>query len=308
MLSEVVIKEITPNEIITYALENRSKNYTEIAEMQTAFYRETLKKNSSYVGITEAVLSVYKSGYSKPSESDRVKIIKARKGVDVTKMDTLIFKLSGGPKTSYLLDVVKNPESLFTEDMFEKYIFTQKNFTKIDDELCYVIGFNQSAESEEVLYSGVIFISVDDFAIVGAEFQIAPSHLKKATKFLITKRPSAYKIELQSANYMVSYKYQQTRWHLSHVRSNMTLKAKKRRQLFSNSYSSLFEMAVTDNSSGNVVKPKHKESSNIYDVLSDQVSSFEDDKFWGNYNIIKPDESIEAAIKKLNRKLIKQRQ
>ena len=33
------------------------------------------------------------------------------------------------------------------------------------------------------------------------------------------------------------------------------------------------------------------------------VEAFDDDDFWGEYNYIKPDESIEVAIKKLNKKL-----
>jgi hypothetical protein len=39
------------------------------------------------------------------------------------------------------------------------------------------------------------------------------------------------------------------------------------------------------------------------DVFADQVMYFTDGDFWGEYNYIKPDESIESAISKLNRKL-----
>lgn len=306
MLDEVIIRDITPTEIIENAIKNRSKNYKTSPEMQSAFYRESLKRNSSYVGITEAVLSVYKSAYDNPSENDRVKIIKARKGVDISRMDTLIFKLSGGPVTSYLLDIVKKPENLFTEKMLEKYVFTLKNYTKIDNLLCYIIDFKEISNDEEAIYSGTVFVSVENFAIVGAEFQISPDQLKIAANYLISKKPSSYKIDLQSANYLVSYKFINTEWHLSHVRSNMVFKVKKRHQLFNNYYSSLFEMAVTNYSDEPIVKHKFRESTKIYDVLNDKVSYFEDRQFWGDYNIIKPNESIESAIKKLNKRLTKQ--
>jgi hypothetical protein len=39
------------------------------------------------------------------------------------------------------------------------------------------------------------------------------------------------------------------------------------------------------------------------DIFADQVTYFSDGDFWGEYNYIKPDESIESAISKLNRKL-----
>jgi hypothetical protein len=39
------------------------------------------------------------------------------------------------------------------------------------------------------------------------------------------------------------------------------------------------------------------------DVFADKVDFYKDENFWGEYNYIKPDESIESVIKKLNRKL-----
>jgi len=66
------------------------------------------------------------------------------------------------------------------------------------------------------------------------------------------------------------------------------------------------EMAVTDIEHSKVNKLKLSESAKFSDILAEQVSQFEDPDYWGDYNIIKPDESIEAAIDKLNRKLKRQ--
>ena len=38
-------------------------------------------------------------------------------------------------------------------------------------------------------------------------------------------------------------------------------------------------------------------------VLSDNVAPFFDKDFWGSYNIIKPDESLETAVDKLKKKI-----
>jgi hypothetical protein len=65
------------------------------------------------------------------------------------------------------------------------------------------------------------------------------------------------------------------------------------------------EMAITDVERENIRKFRYSESSKYTDVLAEQVSQFEDPDFWGNDNIIKPDESIEEAIDKLSRKLKK---
>jgi hypothetical protein len=66
------------------------------------------------------------------------------------------------------------------------------------------------------------------------------------------------------------------------------------------------EMAVTDMDAQNVDKLKFKDQTKYSDILAEQVSQFEDPDYWGEYNIIKPDESIEQAIGRLNRRLKKQ--
>ena len=110
---------------------------------------------------------------------------------------------------------------------------------------------------------------------------------------------------MESANYMVNYKFINHKWYFSHVRSDIVFKVKKRRHLFSHNYTSQFEMVVTDHTNNAVEKPKWRESAKISHVLSDQVNNFKDDAFWGNYNVIKPDDTIENAIRRLNRKLAK---
>ena len=64
------------------------------------------------------------------------------------------------------------------------------------------------------------------------------------------------------------------------------------------------EMAVTDwekNISGEVPKSKDRLKSSI--ILSDAAVGFSDPDFWGEYNIIEPEKSIESAIKKIQRQL-----
>ena len=63
------------------------------------------------------------------------------------------------------------------------------------------------------------------------------------------------------------------------------------------------EMAITDMELEELNKFRISETTNVSDILAEQVTQFEDPDFWGHDNIIKPDESIEAAIDKLSRKL-----
>ena len=62
-------------------------------------------------------------------------------------------------------------------------------------------------------------------------------------------------------------------------------------------------MAVTDweknIGEGNSTKERIKPSI----ILSNEASGFSDPEFWGQYNIIEPEKSIESAIKKISKQL-----
>ena len=120
-IQEVIIKTGDPVELLRKAIARIDENYTVNPEMLTGFYRETIKQNRNYVAVSEAVLDIYKSSYKNYFDSDRIKVFKGRKSQDVKKMDTILFKLQGGPRTSLLLDVVKNPSTLLSEDFFKYY-------------------------------------------------------------------------------------------------------------------------------------------------------------------------------------------
>ncbi len=63
-------------------------------------------------------------------------------------------------------------------------------------------------------------------------------------------------------------------------------------------------MAVTDwkKQEKNVNPDTQKLSANV--IMSDKVKSLGDPDFWGKYNIIEPEKSIEAAIRKIQRKAL----
>ena len=64
------------------------------------------------------------------------------------------------------------------------------------------------------------------------------------------------------------------------------------------------KMAVTDwenNAAGSKASIEKKLKPTV--VMSDAVSGFSDPDFWGPYNVIEPEESIESGINKIQRKL-----
>src|SRR5665647_1131143 len=122
----------------------------------TTFYRETIKKNKAYVSLSEAVVEVCKQPYSSV-KTDVVKLYKARKKADYNKLDTVTFKLMGGPFNSLYLDIMKNPEMIFTDEMKTNYEFTFDRSTRMDNRLIYVLDFKQLPNITEPLYYGKLY-------------------------------------------------------------------------------------------------------------------------------------------------------
>ncbi len=302
-IKEVVIRTSDPSELLRMAMRRIDENYKIAPEMLIAFYRETIKQNRNYVAVSEAVLDVYKSPYNNDFEMDRVKIYKGRKSQDVKKMDTLIFKLQGGPRTSFLLDVVKNPGALLSSDFIEYYEFLFAGFVTIDGRDNYVIEFNQRDNVNYPLYKGKIFLDTKNLAFSRLDFELSEKGIDLADNELVRKKPIDLKVNVIGAHYMINYRVLDDKWYLNHVRSELTFDCKWEKKLFKSTYVTALEMAVTDRENEMVDKFRYKESAKMSDVFADQVKNFTDGDFWGEYNYIKPDESIESAISKLNRKL-----
>ena len=305
-IEEVKIRTSDAEELLRAAIRNKSLNYSNDPIMMTSFYRETIKQNKNYVAVAEAVIDIYKAPYYKTSETDRSKIYKGRKSQDVKKMDTVIIKMQGGPYTSLLLDIVKNPGDILSLELFEFYDYKIEGLNYINDRQAYVISFKQKESVNEPLYEGKIYLDYENLAITGIDFNLNTRNIEQATNLLVRKKPAFMNIDVLGANYLTRYRETNGIWYLSYVRSELQLKCKWDKKLFSSLYTLMSEMAVTDMDANDVDKLKFKDAAKYSDILAEQVSQFEDPDYWGEYNIIKPDESIEAAIDKLNRKLKKQ--
>ena len=302
-IKEVIIRTSDPTELLQMALHRINENYKVSPEMLIAFYRETIKQNRSYVAVSEAVLDVYKAPYDNDFDVDRVKIFKGRKSQDVKKMDTLIFKLQGGPRTSFLLDVVKNPGALLSADFIDYYNFAFGGFVSIDGRDNYVIEFDQKDNVNYPLYKGKVYLDTKNLAFSRLDFELSDKGIDLADNELVRKKPIDLKVNVIGAHYLINYRVLDEQWYLNHVRSELSFECKWQKKLFKSTYVTALEMAVTDREDEKVDKFKYKESARMSDIFADQVTYFGDGDFWGEYNYIKPDESIESAISKLNRKL-----
>ncbi|MEN8202934.1 MAG: carboxypeptidase-like regulatory domain-containing protein [Bacteroidota bacterium] len=309
-ISSVHLKEITirPEDalrLIMDALAGIRDNYSSDPMMMRGFYRETIQRGRNYVSISEAVIDIFKGAYSNDFQIDQVKLFKGRKSADVEKMDTVLFKVQGGPNTTILLDVVKNPYILLSEEYFEIYNFHLTDVISIDDRLHYVVSFSQRAFVEDPFYIGKLYIDMDKLAITEAEFELDVSNKEEAARLFIQRKPMGMSIIPERAVYRAKYTIVDDRWYFSYARAEVKFKVNWKKKLFNTTYTTMSELAITDRTYEGIEKFASKERFKSNDVMNEKVFIFFDQGFWEGYNVIEPDQSIESAIRRLNRKYLK---
>ena len=300
-LNEIVVTPGPAYNIILKVLDNIDKNYPLEPNKMTGFYRESIKKRNNYVSLAEAIVDIYKAPY-RGLQNDQVRILKGRKGANVKKMDTLLFKLQGGPNTSLLLDVIKNPILILNRDMLNDYNFKMSGETMLDGKLNYIISFSPKYP-KAVLYMGNLYVEVYTFALTAADFHLNLEDPAEASKLFIRKKPAGARVVPVFTHYMVKYREQDGKWYFNYAKGEVKFKVKWKKKMFSTNYTTLLEIAITDRSTENVERFKTSKRFKSNQIFTETVAAFADKNYWGKYNYIEPDQSIEVAIKKFKRLL-----
>jgi len=301
-IKEVIVRPLDPDLIVENAIYKISRNYESIPNLMTAFYRETIRKNRSYVSIGEAAVEVFKAPYANDMRFDAARLYKGRKSTDVARMDTVLFKLQGGISNTLDLDIVKNTELILTIDAMKSYDYSLTSVIEIDGRPHYVINFIQKPNVDIPLFVGTLFIEVESGAISEAEFGLNLSD-KAATSIFVRKKPIGMEVTPELVTYRTKYREQNGKWYFAYSRAEVKFKVNWKKRLFNTYYTTMSEMAITDRTDQEVIKFAGKEKLRYSDVFSEKVSDFTDPEFWGDYNVIEPDQSIESAIRRLSRKL-----
>ncbi|MHA7059824.1 carboxypeptidase-like regulatory domain-containing protein [Aquimarina sp. M1] len=304
-LSEVNIDPTDPEALIKAVMKRRGANYQSDPTIMTAFYRETIRRRRTYVSLSEAVVDVYKKPYIS-GKNDIIKLYKARKSADYKKLDTLTLKLQGGPSSTLFIDVMKNPDLLFTEDILKIYEFSFDKSTKINDRYIYVLNFKQRPNIKDLYYYGKLYIDSETLALTKASFSLNLEDRDKASKLFVRKKPNRAKVYPTVATYNMNYRETDGKWYYGYGKIDLVFKVNWKKKLFNSTYKLNIEMAVTDwkkNPEDENIRFKDRLKSTV--VISDEADGFSDPEFWGEYNVIEPEKSIESAIRKIKKQLEK---
>ena len=304
-LPEIRVISKDAESMMRTVLERKDQNYPKETNDMTAFYRETIKKSRTYVSLSEAVVEIVKQPYTS-SRTDIVTLFKTRKRADYSKLDTISFKLQGGPFNSLYLDVMKYPEFVFTDEMLSNYEFTFDRSTYMDNRLIFVLDFKQKLSKADPLYYGKLYIDAKNYALKSAVFNLNLENRELASRMFILKKPFNAEVYPVEATYRIDYIENDNKWYYNYSRIQLGLKVNWKKKLFKTTYNSVIEMAVTDwevYDEQNPIISKAKLKPSV--IISDEASGFSDPAFWGEYNVIEPEKSIESAIKKIQKQLEK---
>jgi hypothetical protein len=198
---------------------------------------------------------------------------------------------------------MKYPEFIFTDDPLANYNFTLESNTQIGDNKVYVLSFKQKAQIVEPLYFGKLYIDMESLAVISGNFNLNIENKKAVSNLFIQKKPSGSEVFPILASYQINYRELDGKWLFAYSRGDITFKVNWAKKLFNSNYDSTIELAVTkvEKKSNEANKSTERLKQNV--IMIDKVSNFADVEFWGEYNIIEPEKSIEAAIKKIQKQL-----
>jgi len=293
--------------LVMETLAKKGQNYFQDPTLMTAFYRETIKKRRKNLSLSEAVVNIYKTPYSS-LRKDAVQMYKSRKSSNYSKKDTLALKLQGGPFNALYVDLMKYPDYIFHEEYVNLYQYTFDHSTRINNRLIYVVNFKQYENVEDPMFQGKLYIDAEKKILTSAIFTLNITDKTKAARLFVRKKPKKAKVWPTEVAYRVDYREKNDRWYYGYSNAFLEFKVDWDDKLFNSVYSMNSEMAVTNwEQNEDKTMPKGNERMKTSIIMSEAAVGFSDPDFWGEYNIIEPEKSIESAIKKIKRQLKKTR-
>ena len=307
--SELLLKEVdvvaprNPAQLVLDVMANKGANYFDQSKFMTAFYREQVKRRSKNIALAEAVVTILKRPYNS-DVNDAISIVKARKSTDYSPKDTLAMKFQGGPYNALFIDIMKYSDFIFSEELINLYDFSFNGSTRINDRIIYIVHFEPKESTKEQLYTGNLYIDIENKLLTNAIFALKITDKERAARLFVKKKPKDAFVYPTEVLYKVDYREKNNQWYYGYSNIHMTLKVEWEKRLFNSLYSMQAEMAITDweeLTEKQRIRYRDRVRSSI--ILAEEADGFSDPEFWGAYNIIEPDKSIQNAIRKIRRQL-----
>jgi len=291
---------------MVFSRNNILRNFPSEPEGMQGFYREIIKKGRKFGSVTEAVLDISKASYKGLQSRDNVAISLGRASHNFSMKDTVIMSLQGGPLSNLSLDIASDPFVGTTLDAAHKYYnFFFGDPVELDGKSILVIHFAQK-DTSEILYSGDLYIDKATLALVKATFSMNVDYSKYSWREFVKHLPSDVSVKADRADFTVNYKVvgDKLRFDYSHIELDFSVKYADK--WLRSKYSVVSELAITEYNNPKALKIPQGQRLRMKDELGTKVKDFSNPDFWGEYNIIEPDASLQSVLKKVVRQLRRQ--
>ncbi len=297
-LREIEVRPVVPQEILRNFRRNIAENYEADPQLMITFYRETVTQDNRYLDVWEAVMEILKASYQSDAD-DRVRFLKGRKQNLNKSSHNINLKMQGGPWYINKLDVVKTMESFLSPEFEHLYEYKFDQPVILDNRVTWVIRFNRKEDVDFPCFHGKFLIDSESYALVSADFGFDKKSLKLNGETFIRQEPHGYETRPEQADYSVNYRYYNGKWQFFSARSDVVFQIRQKR-IFKTEYRSTTDILVTQQ----YTYPRKARFGpdgmfRADDIFSDFIGPYDPD-FWGNYNIIRPDEDLSNAIRNAN--------
>lgn len=301
-IPEIIIRTQDPLLIIRKTVSSVASNYGTTPALLTGFYREGVYRRKEPQVYSEAVVQIYKSPYARSLQNDQIKVIRSRKIENLEVKDTLAVRLKAGLSATLSLDGMRHLFDFLDPQSFNSYQYNLTDIVTIDGQTAYVVSFKQKEWVTEPLMQGDIYINVDNYGVVLAEFEVNPLFVDQTGESFISRLPREYSMKPEYVRYRARYRYVDGRYYLAHVRGDLGFLARGKKRVFNSRFNIFFELAVTDYRTESVTRFDHEELAPVYSIFSLTIDGY-DAGFWKDFDFLKPEEDLIEALERLNVRL-----
>jgi hypothetical protein len=298
-LQRIVVRPPSPTQLLRDAVHAIPKNCALAPFQVRGFYRETIRSDSAYYSVAEAI---FESQIVSAQGDERalLKLVQGRRSETVK--STRIFEdyhPGGGP--NYLMrNVLENstPEFLLEEN-FSDYDFRIDSITSYDGEDVYLIHFDQRDKVKKNLYAGTIYLIASSLAFLEIEYALSDKgieyrkHLTGADKVMADLLGIDFLVLRKSTRY--SYGKMNNQWQLHHAQLTMDIDFKQGRKNIDERFTLQAEMLALRQQAGPVEPFEKSEVWRNNQLVKNLPGEF-DEQFWGTENIIRPEKSLTEAV------------
>ncbi len=294
-LKEIKVVFLPAGEIVKKLIKNRERNYFTDPMLLTAFFRETIKQDGKYIEVSEAVIEIFKGSYLNTDDKENARFIKGRKRVEDKEVSVARLKLAGGPALFATIDVAKHLDFISGRDG-QNYSYTYQGKEIVHNRVSYKLGFKPITELDGIYYEGDLYVDVESFALIRAEFGMTKKTLRNSNKYFILKNAKKVKSTPAFTSYSIDYRPYNDKWLLNSVRGELIIKMQDKRNKIKSEYQISSEMLITDAQPGEGQSIRYSEAFKTNYVLADKIVAYEP-SFWKDYNVIRPEDELEKVFK-----------